>query len=67
MRGYTYILLGDITVFLYLWLYDVMYDVEFPYPEIFPFYGLFPYPVNVQEFSCDIIPGLTFPAFIFIP
>ena len=39
----------------------IMYYAELPYPVIFTFPGLFPYPVNVQEILCDIIPGLPYP------
>ena len=38
-----------------------MCGVELPYPIIFPFPGLFTYPVNVQEFLRALIQGLTYP------
>ena len=37
------------------------FDVELSYLVIFPFPGLFTYPVNVQEFLRDLIPGLPYP------
>ena len=60
-------ILDDIFFFFNRFLYNIVYDVQLPYPRKISISGKYPYPGFLHEFLKLFIPGLPYPGNFLYP